>query len=61
MTEGPEEVESLFASLGFKSIFGVSTRGMGNMEILSLQKYRNYKEIRTADTAGDVDTEKTTD
>ncbi|WP_208321225.1 IS1634 family transposase, partial [Aminivibrio pyruvatiphilus] len=35
VTEGPGEVvESLFSSLGFEEIFGVSSRGKGNTEVL---------------------------
>ena len=34
------------------------TRGMGNTEILSLQKYRNRKGIRSAERGGDGETEK---
>nr|WP_026368757.1 IS1634 family transposase [Aminiphilus circumscriptus] len=35
VTEGPGEVvESLFSSLGFEAIFGVSSRGKGNTEVL---------------------------
>ena len=35
VTEGPGEVvESLFSSLGFEEIFGVSSRGEGNTEVL---------------------------
>ena len=35
VTEGPEEVvESLFSSLGFESIFGVSSRGKGHTNVL---------------------------
>lgn len=34
------------------------TRRMGNTEILSLQKYRNRKGIRSAETGGDEEREK---
>ena len=45
-----ETARKIYRSLGL-------TRGMGNTEILSLQKYRNRKGIRSAETAGDEDTE----